>query len=439
MTTHRALPRAHSRESTAVPLRALAARRRRNDAALGALALGLLGLAALSLHRPAAAAGFPVTSEQREIADKTATSGVLLSELAPNAPASYTIKRGDTLWSIATLYLKTPWRWPELWGMNRTQIQNPHLIYPGQTLGLVKTADGRAQLVLGGAANATPAPAPVAAAPAPEPVAAVPTVRLSPRAREVGMNGESAISSIPNNLIEPYLSRPAVVAAHDLDQYPRVVATQQDRVNLGLGDAAYARGITDPRIENYNVLRPARALFEPEDTRHEHPIAYESVFLGTARVIKYGEVSTLTITNSKLEIGVGDRLAPVSHQELVTYAPHRLDKDVSGNIISVYGGLDSVGAGDIVTLDRGRKDGLEIGHVVAVLHNGHSLIDNTQYAGEAVQLPDEYVGTAFVFRVFDSISYALLTSASGPIKVSDRIGPPEGAAPARPATAMNTP
>ncbi len=359
---------------------------------------------------------------------------MLLSDLAPGAPASYTVKRGDTLWYIATLYLKSPWRWPELWGMNRTQIHNPHLIYPGQTLGLVKTADGRALLVMGGApstaASAGSPPTPAAAG-----TTAVPTVRLSPRAREIGSGNALAISSIPNNQIEPFLSRPQILASSDMDQFARIVSTQQDRVNLGLGDTAYAKGVSDPRIENYNILRPSRPLYDPDDVRHSHPLAYEAAFLGTARVTKPGDVTTLTITSSKLEIGVGDRLVPVSHQELINYAPHRMEKDISGRIISVYEGLESVGAGSIVTLNRGRGDGLEIGHVLAVLRNGDQVVDHTQPGEEKIQLPDDYVGTAFVFRVFDAISYALLVSATGPIQVGDRVGPPD----AIPVTAHSLP
>lgn len=399
------------------------------------LILAALALAAGAAHRPAAAANYPVTPEQRDLADKTASSGVLLSELAPGAPASYTIKRGDTLWSIATLYLKSPWRWPELWGMNRTQIRNPHLIYPGQTLGLVKTADGRAQLVLGGA----PSPAePAAQAAAPVVAAtAVPTVRLSPRARELGAEGTQAVPSVPNNLIEPFLSRPQVVASNDLDKYPRIVSTPQDRVYLGIGDTAFARGLSDARVENYNVLRPAQPLYDPQDVDRRHPIAYEALFLGTARVTRPGDVATLAITSSKLEIGVGDRLVPVDHQELINYVPHRMEKDITGSIISVYSGVQAVGAGNIVTLNRGRNDGLEIGHVVAVLRNGNEITDRTA-DNERVRLPDEYVGTAFVFRVFDSISYALLLSASGPIMVGDHIGQPDGGPAAPSPTAMSS-
>ncbi len=411
--------------------------------ALTALALGVTGGGSVTAR---AAERFPITPDQRSTAEKVATNGVALADLAPNAPSSYTIKRGDTLWSIATLFLKSPWRWPELWGMNHTQIRNPHLIYPGQTLLLVKTADGRAQLVLAGTNN-TPAAAPAPAPAAPEPPP-IPTEKLSPRARELDTTGNAAIPSIPNNAIEPFLSRPKVVAAEALDQYPRIVSTQQDRVYLGAGDTAYARGVSPSAVEGsetFNIFRPAKPLFDPDDYDRKSPIAYEARFLGTARLVKSGPVAALTILESKLEIGVGDRLVPIEHQELLNYVPHRPDKDIEGRIVAVYGGVNSVGAGDIVALNRGRRDGLEIGHVLAVMRNGATIVDRTVAGHESVKLPDEDIGHLFVFRLFDGIAYALLVSASGPVQVGDRFAQPDagptpaGAAPAAAAPAPAAP
>jgi LysM repeat protein len=422
---------------------------RGSRALTGALVAGALAAAAVG---PARAERFPITPEQRETAEKVASTGVPISDLAPNAPSSYTIKRGDTLWSIATLYLKSPWRWPELWGMNRVQIRNPHLIYPGQTLVLVKTAEGRAQLVLGGtpaagepAAGGGPArgPAPppppgrappgdpaggaAAAAAAPAPTLAVPTVRLSPRARELGSGTVTAIPSIPNNQIEPFLSQPLIVAATDLERFPRIVATQQDRVFLGVGDTAYARGVTDPQVDTYHVFRPARPLYDPDDFDRRSPIAYEALFLGTASVTRRGEVTTLVIKESRQEIGVEDRLIPIDHQELINYVPRRPEKDVAGRIISIYSGVESAGNGSVVTLNRGTRDGLEIGSVLAVLHDGNTIVDRTAAGHETVKLPDETIGNVFVFRVFDGISYALLVSATGAIQVGDRVAMPDAA------------
>ena len=401
--------------------------------------LGCLVLASLGSTAASAADRYTVTSEQRSAADKVASNGVLLADLAAGAPASYTIKRGDTLWSIASLFLTSPWRWPELWGMNRTQIQNPHLIYPGQTLYLVKTADGRAQLVMNapegqppaaGVAGTTGAAAPALSVAAAAAAPTIPTVRLSPRAREQGADEVLAISSIPNNAIEPFLAQPLIVASDELEKFPRIVATPQDRVFLGSGDMAYVRGIGDTTpVVTFHVFRPAKPIYDPDDFARSKPIAYEALYLGSARVLRRdGDITTVTIVESKQEIGTGDRLVPIDHQELISYVPRRPEMQISGRIVSAYNGVNSVGAGTIVALNRGSKDGLEIGSVLAVLRNGKTIVDRTQSDHESVKLPDEGVGHVFVFRLFDHMSYALLVGASGPIQVGDRIAEPNAVA-----------
>nr|MBA2411905.1 LysM peptidoglycan-binding domain-containing protein [Burkholderiaceae bacterium] len=185
------------------------------------------------------ASRLPVTPQQRGTADQVAQAGVPLSALAPNAPERYTVKGGDTLWDLSGMYLVSPWRWPELWGMNKTQIKNPHLIYPGQVLVLVKNGD-RARLQF---AEGEPG-----------------LGRLEPRIRDLG-GDRVAIAAIPNNLIEPFLSQPLVLDANGLADTPRFVATLEGRVFVGRGDDAYARGIEDDAIVNYNVFRPLRPLY----------------------------------------------------------------------------------------------------------------------------------------------------------------------------------
>ncbi|MDZ7651564.1 MAG: LysM peptidoglycan-binding domain-containing protein [Burkholderiaceae bacterium] len=211
-----------------------------------------------------------------------ASAGVPLSALSPTAPESYTVKSGDTLWEISSVFLTTPWRWPELWGMNKEQVRNPHLIYPGQTLKLVRTADGRATLQVAGDVQGLPG-------------TPGDTVRLGPRVRDAGATGQAAVAAIPHSVIEPFLSQPLVVDAKSLDAYPRIVGARDSRVALGRGDVAYARGVTDDRIENYHIFRPAAPLYDPDDTARKSPIAYEAFYLGTARMAKRGEVATLEI------------------------------------------------------------------------------------------------------------------------------------------------
>jgi hypothetical protein len=384
-----------------------------------AVALATAGALSAALAAPLAAqttgdGRYPVTESQRQTATQVAQAGVPLAALSPTAPESYTVKSGDTLWDISSVFLTSPWRWPELWGMNKEQVRNPHLIYPGQTLRLVRGADGRATLQVAGEGL---------------PGAPGDSVRLSPRVRDLGPDRPGAVSSIPHNVIEPFLSQPLVVEANALAAYPRIVGTQEGRVYLGRGDVAYARGVTNERAENYHVFRPARPLYDPDDTARKTPIAYEAFYLGTARMAKRGEVATLTIEQSKQEIGVGDRLVPIERQPLVTYVPRAPERAVDGRIVSVYGGVNHAGTQSIVTINRGKRDGLEVGHVLALMQTGETKLDRTSDRREFVKLPDERIGEMFVFRVFDNVAYALVMRVQQAVRVGDRFTQPDDQSP----------
>jgi LysM repeat protein len=349
------------------------------------------------------ASRLPITPQQRSTADQVAQAGVPLSALAPNAPERYTVKSGDTLWDLSGMYLTSPWRWPELWGMNKTQIRNPHLIYPGQVLVLVKDGDrARLQLADGGPTGEG---------------------KLEPRIREVGP-ARIAISAIPNNLIEPFLSQPLVLDARGLAESARIVGTQEGRVFVGRGDDAYARGIQDDAILNYNVYRPLRPLFDPDDKVRKNPIAYEAFHLGTANKVGGGEIAKMRIESSKQEIGIGDRLLPFERQEIVTYMPKRPEAAIDARIISIYGGVRYAGGGQIVTLSRGSDDGVSNGDVLQLWRTGETMLDRTAAKREFIKLPDEQIGLAFVFRTFPGISYALIQRGTRSVEVGDRASNP---------------
>jgi LysM repeat protein len=376
---------------------------------------GRLAVAAAVVAGPAvvaaqpAAVRYPVTEEQRQTANQVAQSGVPLSALAANAPEAYTVKGGDTLWGISSIFLTSPWRWPELWGMNKEQIANPHLIYPGQTLRLVRS-DGRARLEIAGAGGD--------AAPAGD------VVRLSPAVRDAG--GErAAISSIPNRVIEPFLSRPAIVSPDELARYPRIVATQEQRVHVGVGDTVFGRGFADEAIERYAIFRPARPLFDPDDVDRRRPIAWEAFYLGVAQKTRGGDVATLRILESTQEIGVGDRLVPITRVPVINYVPRRPDQPVDGRIVSIYSGLAETGTQSIVALNRGARHGVQVGYVLELLDTGATIRDRTSDRREVITLPDERIGHMFVFRVFDEISYALVLRVTKPVRVGDRFTQPE--------------
>jgi LysM repeat protein len=349
---------------------------------------------------------YPVTTEQRATADQVAQAGVPISALAPNAPESYVVKSGDTLWGLSSMYLTSPWRWPELWGMNRDQIANPHLIYPGQELRLVKL-DGRARLeIAGGSAGGTMGEG-----------------KLAPQIRE--MTGDrAAIRSIPSNLIEPFLSQPLVLEPRALDGAARIIATQEGRVYVGRGDDAYARGIKDDSIKNYSVFRPLRPLYDPDDANKKRPIAYEAKYLGTASMLRPGEVAKVHIDSFKEEIGLDDRLLPVEGQPILNYMPKAPGQPVEARVISVYDGVQYAGGLRIITLNRGSNDGLVIGDVLQLWRAGETIKDRTLPGNQYVKLPDEPMGLGFVFRVFPGISYALVQRATMPVQIGDRAANP---------------
>ena len=381
---------------------------RRPQAASVCLAFAI----AASLSTSALAApDFPISEQQRVTAQKVASAGVPLSELAPNAPDSYTVKRGDTLWDISGLFLKSPWRWPELWGMNLDQIRNPHLIYPGQTL-FLETVDGRARLRVGKSMSGD-------------------TVKLSPRVRGSSLEN-AAISSIPFNLIEPFLNEAVIFDENALESAPRIVATQEGRVLLSRGDLAYARGDFGKNTV-FRIFREAKPLKDPSTGEI---LGYEAPYVGTAELVRPGQVrvensgsteivpDTLMVTSIRQEANIGDRLAPVISREYSNYAPHAPQGEVSGRIVSVYGDAVSAGQNQIVALNLGARDGIERGHVLALWHDGRRTIDRTDGTRTPLKLPDERHGMLFVFRVFDRMSYALIMSVKEPVRAGDRFTQP---------------
>jgi LysM repeat protein len=355
---------------------------------------------------------FPITEQARATATQVAQTGVPLSELAPEAPDSHVVQRGDTLWDISKLFLRSPWRWPELWGMNLDQIRNPHLIYPGQVLVLVKTGD-RATLRVGRAGPGG-------------------TVKLSPRVRtELLSNG--AIASLPLHLIGPFLNEAVVFDTDELARAPRIVATQEGRVLVSRGETAYVRGDLGG-ARDFRLFREPRPLLDPDS---QEVLGFEATYVGAAEFVRDGGIlptgdgktavvvpATFTIISTRLEAGVGDRLSPVPARELTAYAPHAPDAPISGRIISVYGEALRAGQNQIVALNKGARDGLERGHVLALWRAGAAAVDTTDGQRTVMRLPDEQHGLLFVFNVFERVSYALILSVSEPVGAGDRFTQP---------------
>ncbi|WP_242616866.1 LysM peptidoglycan-binding domain-containing protein [Rivibacter subsaxonicus] len=369
-----------------------------------------LGLAALTTSVGAAAAepGFPITAQQRSTAQQVAQAGVPLSELAADAPDSYTVKSGDTLWAISSLYLRSPWKWPELWGMNLEQIRNPHLIFPGQLLVLEKSG-GRATLkVAGGQPGGTD--------------------RLSPQVRDKGPGG-AALAAVAIKYLEGFFNDAVILDSNTLESAPRIVATQEGRVLLGKGDTAYVRGELGG-VRDWRVFRRPKALIDP-DTKQV--LGYEARSVGTAQYVRPGGTNdrgeivpaSFTITNAHEEANLFDRLAPTQSMDEAALVPHAPAQPIDGRVISVYGDALNAGQNQIVAINRGTRDGVERGHVLALWRAGAAARDVTQGGRpQAMRLPDERHGLLFVFRTFDSMSYALILRVERQVTAGDRFTQP---------------
>lgn len=330
--------------------------------------------------------------------------------LKADAPDRYVVVPGDTLWGISERYTDSPWRWPELWSLNKEQIRNPHLIYPGYVIVLDRA---RGTLSIGGT---EPGAAPTVGG----------AVKLGPRIRVESL-AKREIPSIPSAIIEPFLTRPLVIEPGGLEKAPTIVATQADRVILATGNTAYVRGIGASNEESWYVYRQGGPLVDPDTNQ---TLAYEAIYLGTAQLTRAGEPATVLLTSAVQEVGAGDKLVAAGRPQPITYAPHAPDAQIRGRVMSIYGGLGKVGeAGpqSIITINRGRADKLEVGHVLALYTIGGSVRDTSKArnAPDArINLPDERAGLAFVFRVFDRVSYALVMQVSRPVSPLDVVQTP---------------
>lgn len=317
--------------------------------------------------------------------------------LVDNPPDRHIVVKGDTLWGISGKFLKHPWRWPEIWQMNKEDIKNPHRIYPGDII-LLDMSSGSPRLRMakrvGGQVGSGKTQ---------------PTVYSTPI--------QQVIPSIPPNVIEPFISQPLIVdTSDDGKSGARIAAAQEDRMLLGTGDTFYASGIPDASTERWHIFRKGKPLKDPDTGEVK---AYEAFFLGNARLVKPGEPATMRVTLSKEEIARGDRLLPAPPPEIISYAPHRPEQTVAARVMSIYGGVQEGGTNSVVSLSQGRQDGLELGHVVALYRKRMSVNIDDDGVQSETPVPEERYGLAFVFRVFENVAYALVVESSKSVIIGD--------------------
>jgi LysM domain len=374
-------------------------------------------------------------------------------QLRDDAPEKYVVEKGDTLWDISGHFLKSPWRWPEIWNMNKEEIKNPHWIYPGDLILLDRSgANPQLRLVPGEGHG-------------------IDTTKLSPTIRETKIES-NAIPTIPISVIHPFLSQPRVVAAGDLEKAPFILGTNDERIVLAKGDTAYATG-GPAGVTRWNVLRPGKALKDPETGE---VLGYEVEYLGDARTLLPGAPQKILVTQAAEEILPKDKLLPANDDIPFEYAPHAPDNRVQGRIISAYGGITDTGRYQTVVINRGAKDGLDLGQVLAIYQSGETVkLSKEEQAritwlasktggpdtawltndvrclnkdGKAtydqptdtkgvyrsscldsadkdhIKLPDVRSGLLMVYRVYDKVAYALIMQSDQPVHLLDTVRNP---------------
>lgn len=314
--------------------------------------------------------------------------------LASGHPNEYVVQVGDTLWDIAGTFLQDPWYWPEIWYVN-PDIQNPHLIYPGDVLGLIYI-DGQPRITNVRAS----------------------TYRMSPQARVTPLS--QAVNSIPFEAVAAFLSSGVVLEKEQADGLPYILQTRGDHLIASAGNEIYVRGIeNDLPSARYNVINVGDPMVDPDDDRL---IGYHGILIGEGSLRRAGDPATVALTDTNQEAIIGDRLIPASVDVPLNFFPRAPSSDIEGRIITVVGGVTQIGQYQVVVMNRGSNDGLSVGDVLSVFQTGEVIKD--RFRGGEVKLPDEQAGTVMVFKTYERISYGLVMEATDAIHILDTVRNP---------------
>lgn len=314
--------------------------------------------------------------------------------LKPSAPKTYKIKEADTLWGIASMFLEKPWQWQQLWEKNG-KIKVPERLYPGDILSLyLHNGQPRLRVSYNG------------------------VVKLSPKVRILKL--ERAVPTIPLSEIQPFLVGPSVVNRDELNQYPYVVAFNDTRLTSSMGQQLYARGICTSPDRGFAIFRRGKEYIDPETRKS---LGYEAIEIGHAKVEKIGDPSTLQVTNSVRAIRIGDRLIKAVKDRFDPYfIPREPSEDITGSVVTVYGGLSQIGQHQVIIINRGRKDGLKSGYVLTIFRGGKEQRDPVVIRNGPFTLPKLEIARFMIFKTYRHISYALVMTATGTAHTGDKFG-----------------
>ncbi len=354
-----------------------------------------------------------------EPAAEPARQEAIATSVKVNHPRRYVVQKGDTLWDIASLFLKDPWFWPEIWYQN-PQVANPHLIFPGDILTLIYV-DGQPRIVVekpGQVVTRTAGAAPVVE----DERGALPVRKLSPSVRTESI--EASIDTIPGDAIRQFLNKPRVITKDELKNAPYILGSDEEHLILGQGNSVYIRGEIDKERVRYTVVREGEKLVDPDS---EEVLGYEAIYAGEALIKTYGDPAFGELTFTEREVLYGDRLLPTDKSKIDNiYFPRLPDRDIQGKIIHLPDALFGVAKLQVAVVNRGSRDGLETGNLLAIYTKGQTIYDHYN-RGKKVELdlPDLRSGVMMIFRTFDNVSYGLILESTRVIHESDIVQTPK--------------
>ncbi|WP_020208555.1 LysM peptidoglycan-binding domain-containing protein [Gilvimarinus chinensis] len=323
------------------------------------------------------------------------------SPFKSDSPDEYVVEKGDTLWDISETFLDSPWLWPEIWHAN-PEIENPHLIFPGDVVRLVYI-DGKPHLTVDRTVRLSPS----------GDAKLEPTVRVLPI--------EEAIPAVSLDKIASYLSRSRIVMPDEVEGVPYIVGGSEKRLITGKGDTAYARGTVPDGIGNFDVFRQGETFV---DEQTDEVLGIHALGVGGVSIDKIdGEIIRVHVTRSDEELRAGDILLPNVERSIVSiFYPSAPDFPIEAEVLAVEGGVTQIGKMDVMIINQGERDGVQVGNVFEAFVKGETIQDRV--TGDTLQLMDERAGLVMVFRTFEKLSFAIVMEATRPMAVGDLLRNP---------------
>lgn len=361
------------------------------------------------------------TLEEPDSESRTQTVEAMIPEQEPSEtityepeyPQTYIVQKGDTLWDISSVFLRDPWHWPEIWFKN-PQVENPHLIYPGDELAIIYIGgERRVQIVrrgedgqilsIGGTSG-------------------MKVVKLSPRVRTHAI--DASIPSIPIDSIRHLLSRPLIIEKEELDNSAYVISSVDAHLINSVNDRLYVRKLdTNSGNGRYQIFRPNKPLYDPTT---DELLGYEAIYVGESKLLLGGDPATVQVTKSVREILRNDRVLPIDNAYFERdFFPKPPSTQVRGEVLSLLDAISMLGQYQTVAINLGSRDGIETGNLLVVKRVGAVIPDSEEEDPTfKLKLPDERIGVVMIIRSFEKMSYALVMEASRPIVVSDYVESP---------------